>query len=65
MSLEQKSRICSQRAMTRQAFGILHGVTEMFGAESAAHISVHEDYEAWRDKVAEFEKWVFGESPIA
>ena len=63
--MDQKQRIAMQRAKVREAIGILHGVTELFGVEDSAVYGVSQDFEKWSSAVHEFEKWAFDQSPIA
>jgi len=60
-----------QRAIAREALGRLRSIGEWFGTEDETTIS--SDYAAermqawmaWDDRVSEFERWIFDESPLA
>lgn len=63
--MDQKQRICLQRQKVREALGMLHGVSELFGAEDRVTDQHMKDLEAWTARLEAFEAWVFDESPIA
>lgn len=54
-----------QRVLVREAIGKLRAAEELFGAEDNRSGSTHADYEAFRERVNDFQAWVFEESSIA
>jgi len=61
--MDQRQRIGMQRALVREGLGKLRAAVELFGIEDGAG----ED-PSWHDfvvRVDEFERYVFGDSPIA
>lgn len=65
MAMDQKQRTALQRQKACEAVGILHGITQLFGAEESPAGSTFADFEVWDRKVRELERWIFEEGPIA
>ena len=63
--MDTKQRIILQRQKVREALGVLHGVSELFGMEDRPQESHMDELMAWQAKLMQFEGWVFDESSIA
>ena len=66
--MDRRQRIAAQRALTQEALGKLRAAAELFGTEDhtvAGDTDGRDDLERWQGRVADFENWVWGASPVA
>lgn len=65
MSIDKRQRVAQQRAKAREAIGILHGISELFGTEDGYVAGDSDDLEKWQIELQDYENWIFQRSPIA
>ena len=68
--MNKKLRITQQRVLFREAMGKLHAAAELFGVEEFEGRTIlmkqgEQDLKLWKATIAEFERWVLDESPLA
>ena len=66
--MDQRQRQAMQRALVWEALGKLRAATQLFGVEDGAVAGDepgHSEFIRWESKLAEFEAWIWEESPIA
>lgn len=64
--MDKRQRIAMQRVLVREAFGKLYAAKELFSVEDGAVAGDSGDeYDVFRERVEEFEDWMFSASPIA
>lgn len=66
--MDKRQRIAAQRALVQEALGKLKAATELFGVEDnavAGDEPGYGEFMIWQNKLAEFERWIWDESPIA
>ena len=60
-----QQRIGLQRALVQEALGKLRAVSELFQVEDGMVTGMPDDLDLWQTRLAEFEAWVFDESPLS
>lgn len=66
--MDKRQRQAMQRVLACEALGKLKAATQLFGVEDGAVAGDepgHSDFTRWEKKLAEFEAWLWDESPIA